>query len=100
MILIARNYIRRNMWSGFGGIGGIELVESFSAVIYVVKGFLGGVIIFPFHPVLKQRRGITAVVLGFADLSNVPGFLAVFSDNGFARFLTLTREGIIGGITK
>ena len=57
-------------------------------------------IIFPFHPVLKQRRGITAVVLRVADLSDVPGFLAVFSDNGFARFLTLTREGIIGGMTK
>ena len=98
--MTARNCTRRNIWSGFGGIGGIELVESFSAVIYVVKGFLGSVIIFPFHPVLKQRRGITAVVLGVADLSNVPGFLAVFSDNGFARFLTLTREGIIGGMTE
>ena len=88
------------MWSGFSGIGGMELVESFSAVIYVVKGFPGGVIIFLFHPVLKQRRGVTAVVLGVANLSDVPGFLAVFSDNGFARFLTLTREGIIGGITE
>ena len=88
------------MWSGFSGIGGMELIESFSAVIYVVKGFLGSVMIFPFHPVLKQRRGITAVVLGVADLSDVLGFLAVFSDNGFARFLTLTREGIIGGITE
>ena len=78
----------------------MELIESFSIVIYVVKGFLGGVIIFLFHPVLKQRRGITAVVLGVANLSDVPGFLAVFSDNGFARFLTLTREGIIGGMTK
>ena len=90
----------RNIWSRFSGIDGIELIESFSAVIYVVKGFLGGVIIFLFHLVLKQRRGITAVVLGVANLSNVLGFLAVFSDNGFARFLTLTREGIISGITK
>ena len=57
-------------------------------------------IIFLFYPVLTQRRGITAVVLRVANLSNVPGFLAVFSDNRFARFLTLTREGIIGGITK
>ncbi len=78
----------------------MELIESFSTVIYVVKGFPGGVIIFLFHPVLKQRRGITAVVLGVANLSNVPGFLAVFSDNGFARFLTLTREGIISGMTE
>ena len=98
--MTARNCIRRNIWSGFSGIGGIELVESFSAVIYVVKEFPGSVIIFLFHLVLKQRRGITAVVLGVADLSNVPGFLAVFSDNGFARFLTLTREGIISGITE
>ena len=98
--MIARNYIRRNIWSGFSGIGGIELIKSFLAVIYVVEGFLGGVIIFLFYLVLKQKRGITAVVLGVADLSDVPGFLAVFSDNGFARFLTLTREGIIGGITE
>ena len=88
------------MWSGFSGIGGIELVESFSAVIYVVEEFPGSVIIFLFHPVLKQRRGITAVVLGVANLSDVPGFLAVFSDNGFPRFLTLIREGIISGITE
>ena len=98
--MIARNCIRRNIWSGFSGIDGIELIESFSAVIYVVKGFLDSVIIFLFHLVLKQRRGITAVVLGVTDLSNVPGFLAVFSDNGFARFLTLTREGIISEITE
>ena len=57
-------------------------------------------IIFLFYLVLKQRRGITAIVLRVANLSNVPGFLAVFSDNGFARFLTLTRKGIISGITK
>ena len=51
--MTARNCTRRNIWSGFGGIGGIELVESFSAVIYVVEGFLGGVIIFLFYLVLK-----------------------------------------------
>ena len=100
LILIARNYIRRNIQPGFSGIGGIEFIESFSAVIYVVKGFLGSIIIFLLYLVLKQRRGITAVVFRIANLSNVSGFLAVFSDNGFARFLTLTRKGIISGITK
>lgn len=97
--MTARNGTRFEVRAGGTRVRGVIGIKSFLTVIQKVERFPSWKMTFPVDVVLEERRSVTSVNLGVEDTVHVPSPFAVLGDDGFAGFLTLARERIVGYMT-
>ena len=69
----------------------MKLIKSILAVVKEIKGFSDKEIIFSINVILKKQRTVSFIKLGIQDMIDISSLIAILSNNGLLRFLSLIR---------
>ena len=98
--LTVRNCIRIDMRFRSSRVWGMKLIKSILTVVKKMKGFSDKEIIFLINVVLKKWRTVLFIKLEIQNVIDILSLIAILSNNGFLRFLLLTRQRVSGYVAQ